>query len=284
MREPVALGPNGVNFATRSASPHVAISPENVSPAIVDHQMKIGAGAPEAFLNLDGQQAQGDEDCSMDVVEPPNHQQAQSTTQLQTTPEAADIGPNNIGPQTTALSAAVAVDGGVCAGCGNADSRATGICEHCGGPVDPTNQSRHFHFGEWHIGYDQVQLQCWEDRDRLLLKLMIEMTQGTKFIDDVSSGVPYSTVAPLQVRNVAIGGEQRAYVIFATSHVVAALLATPAAALLLERIGVSLMTVDEYKAVLTTTDDTVGSQVTDVTEAEREGRMMVIWGTVPMTE
>ena len=112
MREPVALGPNVVNFATRSASPHVAISPENVSPAIVDHQMKIGAGAPEAFLNLDGQQAQGDEDCSMDVVEPPNHQQAQSTTQLQTTPEAADIGPNNIGPQTTALSAAVAVDGG----------------------------------------------------------------------------------------------------------------------------------------------------------------------------
>ena len=40
------------------------------------------------------------------------------------------------------------------------------------------------------------------------------------------------------------------------------------------------MTVDEYKAVLTTIDGTVGSQVTDhdVTEAEREGRMMVIWG------
>jgi len=38
------------------------------------------------------------------------------------------------------------------------------------------------------------------------------------------------------------------------------------------------MTVDDYKAVLTNTDDSVGSQVTDVTEAESEGRMMVIWG------
>ena len=128
------------------------------------------------------------------------------------------------------------------------------------------------------VAYIQLQLQYWEDRERLLLKLMIEMTQGTEFIDGVLSGVPYPTVVPLQVRNVAIGGGQRAYVIFATSDVVAALLATPAAALLLERIDVSLMTMDEYKAVLTTTDDTVGSQVTDVSEAEWEGRMMVIWG------
>ena len=35
----VALGPNGKNFAARSASPRAALSPENVSPAIVDHQM-----------------------------------------------------------------------------------------------------------------------------------------------------------------------------------------------------------------------------------------------------
>ena len=53
--------------------------------------------------------------------------------------------------------------------------------------------------------HDQVQLQCWEDRERLLLKLMIEMTQGAEFVDGVLSGVPYPTVVPLQVRNVAIG-------------------------------------------------------------------------------
>jgi hypothetical protein len=126
--------------------------------------------------------------------------------------------------------------------------------------------------------HDQVQLQCWEDRERLLLKLMIEMTQGEEFVAGVLSGVPYPTVLPIQIRNVAIGGGQRAYVIFAASDVAAALLIAPAAVPLLERFGVSLMTVDDYKAVLTSTDDNVGSQVTDVTEAEREGRMMVIWG------
>ena len=126
--------------------------------------------------------------------------------------------------------------------------------------------------------YEQVQLQCWEDRERLLLKLLIEMTQGEEFVAGVLSGVPYPMVLPIQVRNVPIGGGQRAYVIFATSDVAAALLTAPAAVPLLERFGVSLMTVDDYKAVLTSTDDNIGSQVTDVTEAEREGRMMVIWG------
>jgi len=100
-----------------------------------------------------------------------------------------------------------------------------------------------------------------------LLKLMIEMTQGAEFVTGVLSGVPYPTVLPIQIRNVAIGGGQRAYVIFAASDVAAALLIAPAAVPLLERIGVSLMTVDDYKAVLTSTDDNVGSQVTDVTEA-----------------
>jgi hypothetical protein len=128
------------------------------------------------------------------------------------------------------------------------------------------------------ILYEQVQLQCWEDRERLLLKLLIEMTQGKEFVAGVLSGVPYPTVLPIQVRNVPIGGGQRAYVIFATSDVAAALLTAPAAVPLLERFGASLMTVDDYKAVLTSTDDNIGSQVTDVTEAEREGRMMVIWG------
>jgi hypothetical protein len=33
--------------------------------------------------------------------------------------------------------------------------------------------------------HDQVQLQCWEDRERLLLKLMIEMTQGAEFVTGV---------------------------------------------------------------------------------------------------
>ena len=126
--------------------------------------------------------------------------------------------------------------------------------------------------------YEQLQLQCWEDRERLLLKLMIEMTQGNEFVAGVLSGVPYPTVLPIQVRNVPIGGGQRAYVTFAASDVAAALLTAPAAVPLLERFGVSLMTVDDYKAVLTSTDDNIGSQVTDVTEAEREGRMMVIWG------
>ena len=60
------------------------------------------------------------------------------------------------------------------------------------------------------MSYDQVQLQCWEDRERLLLKLVIEMTQGAEFIDGVLNCVPYPTVVPLQVRNVAIGGGQRA--------------------------------------------------------------------------
>ena len=45
------------------------------------------------------------------------------------------------------------------------------------------------------------------------------------------------------------------------------MLTVPAAVQLLERFGVSLMTVDDYKAVLTNTDDNVGSQVTDATEA-----------------
>ena len=100
------------------------------------------------------------------------------------------------------------------------------------------------------VMYEQVQLQCWEDREWLLL---IQMMQGDDFVDGVLSGVPYPTVVPLQVRNVATGGGQRAYVIFATSDIVAALFTSPdlAAAQLLERFGVSLMTVDEYKAVLT---------------------------------
>ena len=98
---------------------------------------------------------------------------------------------------------------------------------------------------------EQVQLQCWEDGERLLLKLMIQMTQGAEFVTGVLSGVPYPTVLPIQIRNVAIGGGQRAYAIFAASYVAAALLTTPTAVPLLERLGVSLMTVDDYKAVLT---------------------------------
>ena len=50
------------------------------------------------------------------------------------------------------------------------------------------------------------------------------------------SGVPYPTVASFHVRNLAIGGGQRAYVIFATPDVAAALLMTPAAVQLLEMV------------------------------------------------
>ena len=54
---------------------------------------------------------------------------------------------------------------------------------------------------------------------------------------------------------------------------------------MMERFNAALMTIDEYKLLLTNADDTVGSQVTDGTEAEREGRMMVIWAaTDQMTE
>ena len=40
--------------------------------------------------------------------------------------------------------------------------------------------------------YEQVQLQCWEDRERLLLKLMIEMTQGNEFVAGSFGGLEHN--------------------------------------------------------------------------------------------
>ena len=87
-------------------------------------------------------------------------------------------------------------------------------------------------------------------RQRLLLKLIVQMSQCDEFVADMLNGVPYPTVLPIQVRNVPIGGGQHAYVIFASSDVVVALLTTPVAVQLLERFGVSLVVVDDYKVVL----------------------------------
>ena len=133
--------------------------------------------------------------------------------------------------------------------------------------------------------YDDVPLQSWEDRERLLLKLFTDLAQSQEFVDGSLNGVQYPSVLPIQVRNVPIGGGQRAYVIFSTSDVAVSLLTTSTGVDIMGRFNAALMTIDEYKALLTNVDDTVGSQVTDGTEAEREGRMMVIWAaTDQMTE
>ena len=152
VQEPVARGPNGANFAARSASPRAILRPETVLRAAsrVNHRVRVDGDIPAAFLDLEDLQVQEVENYSQTVTEPLNHQQAQSTIHMQ--PDLPNSGITNMQPQTTALPTVVGVEGGVCAGCSAADSQRTGICQHCGGPVEPADQSLHFHFGDWHAG------------------------------------------------------------------------------------------------------------------------------------
>ena len=75
---PLALGPNGVNFAARSASPRVAASPE-AAPAEAVLHVHVDDDAPATYLDLDGLQVQDDHT----AAEPLNQPQAQGTSNLQ---------------------------------------------------------------------------------------------------------------------------------------------------------------------------------------------------------
>ena len=83
--------------------------------------------------------------------------------------------------------------------------------------------------------YDDVPLNSWEDRERLLLKLFTDLAQSQEFIDGSLNGQQYPSVLPLQVRNVPIGGGQRAYVIFSSSDVAVSLLSTTTGVNIMER-------------------------------------------------
>ena len=49
---------------------------------------------------------------------------------------------------------------GLCLGCGGTDQESFSVCESCGAPVEPRDESSHYSFGEWHEGCRQQCLEC----------------------------------------------------------------------------------------------------------------------------
>ena len=125
--------------------------------------------------------------------------------------------------------------------------------------------------------HDGVRLASWEDKERVLTKICCDVLMSNEVVNGACHGVAHVTVPGLRVRNQPIGDGHRGFLIYTMSDVAVKWLQSPSGVDALAGFHIALHTVDAYKTILKTADSSVGSQVTDSMEAEREGRMMIIW-------
>ena len=128
--------------------------------------------------------------------------------------------------------------------------------------------------------YEGVRLSSWEDKERVLTKILADVLMSDAVINGACHDVAHVTVPGVRVRSQPIGDGHRGFLLYTMSDVAVKSLKwlrSPSGVAALTDFHIALHTVDAYKTILNTADSSVGSQVTDSMEAEREGRMMIIW-------
>jgi len=127
------------------------------------------------------------------------------------------------------------------------------------------------------VEFDGIQMESREDRERQLTRAVVSVL--------LQNEPAYVFTPPLRVRNMSVGDSQRAFIVYTSSDAVWSKLCSQKIAAALDALGIKSLSVDDYKALLSTKDSTVGSQLTDAAEAAGEGRICVVWRiTDAMTE